>query len=387
MKKWFSLFLMITIAGLIFMSCSDDDEGTTAPANSAPVVSSISAEISSVEQGGVITLTCDATDADGDALTYSWSATGGTISGTTSIETWTAPMSAAYYTITCEISDGTDTDTGTKSIYVLPADMVVVQGGTFQMGDHFGGGYPAELPVHSVVVSDFIIGKYEVTQSEWVTYMPTDTYDYGVGDNYPAYYVSWYEIMFYCNERSIAESIDPCYTISSSTNPDDWGAIPPATFPASNDSTWDAVICDWSANGYRLPTEAEWEYAARGGIHNADDYLYSGSDTIDDVAWYNVNSVNVSHPVGTKVSNQLGIHDMTGNCYEWCWDWSDYDYYQACDSLGTVTDPYGPVSGSDRFLRGGYFDGDDDESTVASRYDDGPSEGSRTEGFRVVRRP
>ena len=130
-------------------------------------------------------------------------------------------------------------------ILEVPAGMVFVKGGTFEMGDHFNEGASAELPVHSVTVSDFNIGACEVTQSEWELHMPLETNaSYGVGDNYPAYYVSWYEIMVYCNKRSIAGGITPRYTISRSTVPAGGGAI-----PTSSNATGTAAICNWSANG------------------------------------------------------------------------------------------------------------------------------------------
>jgi len=141
----------------------------------------------------------------------------------------------------------------------------------------------------------------------------------------------------------MAECLTPVYTIGGSTNPSNWGIVPTAQI-----FTWDAVICNWSANGYRLPTEAEWEYAARGATNNPD-YLYSGSDDIDSVAWNYSNSGCVSHQVGTKAPNQLGIYDMSGNVWEYCWDWYDSNYY----NYSPDTNPQGPVWGSLRVLRGG----------------------------------
>jgi formylglycine-generating enzyme required for sulfatase activity len=226
---------------------------------------------------------------------------------------------------------------------------VNVPGGTFIMGDTRGVGYSDELPTHSVTLSSFYIGEYEVTQAEYSQYMQPAaswTSSLGLGDTYPAYYVSWYAILKYCNLRSIAEGLTPCYTISGSTNPAAWGAV-----PAYSNATWDAAICNWSANGYRLPTEAEWEYAARGATNNPD-YLYSGSDDVGSVAWYiGNNTPNGTKSVGTKAPNGIGTHDMSGNLLEWCWDW--YGSY----SSAPQTNPTGPSSGAYpfRLLRGGYW--------------------------------
>ncbi len=225
----------------------------------------------------------------------------------------------------------------------IPENFVFVPGGTFTMGDTRGGGEDNELPTHSVTLSPFFIGKYEVTQAEYTAIMGSNpAHDYGVGDNYPVYYVSWYSILKYCNLRSLAEGLTPVYTISGSTNPAIWGDV-----PTDYNTAWNAAICNWNANGYRLPTEAEWEYAARGATNNPD-YLYSGSDDINAVAWYGGNDNPYgSKPVGTKAPNGIGTYDMSGNLWEWCWDWGDY--YNSAPQ----TNPTGPASGDYRLLRGG----------------------------------
>lgn len=132
-----------------------------------------------------------------------------------------------------------------------------VPGGTFTMGDTIDDevGDDGELPVHSVTLDPFYIGKYEVTQAEYVQYMQPGfswTIISGLGDNYPAYYVSWYASLKYCNLRSLAEGLTPVYSISGSTNPANWGTV-----PTSYNANWNAAICNWNATGYRLPTEAE----------------------------------------------------------------------------------------------------------------------------------
>ncbi|MCB5271364.1 MAG: formylglycine-generating enzyme family protein [Candidatus Cloacimonetes bacterium] len=229
----------------------------------------------------------------------------------------------------------------------VPENFVYVPGGTFTMGDTRGGGYSSELPTHSVTLNSFYLGKYQVTQAEYAAVMGSNPASgYGVGANYPVYYVSWYSAMKYCNLRSLDEGLTPVYSISGSTNPTTWGTV-----PTSNNATWNAAICNWTANGYRLPTESEWEYAARGAT-NTPDYLYSGSDDLNAVGWYDGNnSPYGSKPVGSKAPNVLGLYDMSGNLYEWCWDWWDSSYYSSSPS----SNPTGPNSGSVRVSRGGYW--------------------------------
>ena len=165
------------------------------------------------------------------------------------------------------------------------------------------------------------------------------------------------------------ENLTPCYTINSSTNPDDWGKV-----PISSDSTWNAVICNWNANGYRLPTVAEWEWLARGG----ENYIYAGSDNVDDVAWNTDNTNDTgTRDVKTKAPNGYELYDMSGNVCEWCWDW----YGDISDS--TAAD--GASSGACRVHRGGGFDHRDSWVTVSLLCYDGPQYSPTYYGFRVVR--
>lgn len=264
-----------------------------------------------------------------------------------------------------------------------PENFVYVPSGTFTMGCTTGGfEMPDEFPTHSVTLNYFYMGKYEVTQSEYAQYMqPSISWsnNYGLGDNYPAYNVSWYAILKYCNLRSMAEGLTPAYSISGSTDPANWGNV-----PTSNNTSWNAAICNWSANGYRLPTEAEWEYAARGAT-NTPDYLFSGSDDINAVAWYEGNNTTDGYPsgtkpVGAKASNGLGLYDMSGNVIEWCWDW--YGSYSSSPS----SNPTGPVSGSLRIVRGGLWDYSPALCRVVSRlFSYYPYHGFNTNGFRLCR--
>ena len=236
-------------------------------------------------------------------------------------------------------------------------EMVYVKGGTFKMGcsPEWKNCELDELPAHDVKVSDFYIGKYEVTQKQWREVIGTDArqhwYEgssrYGEGDNYPMYYVSWYEAVEFCNKLSELTGRKPVYIIDKTRK------------DANNESVWEnvdnkkwVVTAIPKANGYRLPTEAEWEYAARGG-KKSNGYQYSGSNDIEEIAWYGGNTGNTedshgkTHPVGTKKANELGIYDMSGNVWEWVFDW--YGKY----GNSRQADPKGAVSGVFRVNRGG----------------------------------
>ena len=235
----------------------------------------------------------------------------------------------------------------------IPKGFVFVQGGTFQMGSNSGDS--DEKPVHTVTVNDFYIGKYEVTQKEWKEVMGSNP-SYFKGDNLPVEKVSWYDAVEFCNKKSEKEGLQKCYSGNGKS-----------------------ITCNFNANGYRLPTEAEWEYAVRGG-NKSRNYKYSGSNTIGDVAWYSSNSGSKTHQVGTKQANELGISDMSGNVWEWCWDW------KGSYSSSSQTNPKGASSGSYRVLRGGRWAYVADLCRVASRSSYGaPVYSDFVIGFRLVR--
>ena len=184
-------------------------------------------------------------------------------------------------------------------------EMIPVMGGIFRMGCENNTECDAnEKPVHTVSLNDFYIGKYEVTQAQWKAIMDNNPSNFR-GDNLPVENVSWDNVQEFIRKLNAK-----------------------------------------TGKKYRLPTEAEWEYASKGGLQGKG-YKYSGSDSIDEVAWYNGNSGGVTHPVDSKQPNELGIYNMSGNVREWCYDW--YDRYNKANQAN----PIGSSSGSERVIRGG----------------------------------
>jgi len=265
-------------------------------------------------------------------------------------------------------------------------DMVYVSAGSFELGRNLGtGGGNHSNPMSTVNISSFHIGKYPITQEQYQIVMRINpSYFHGGSEREPAEgevqkrrpveCVSWYDAIVFCNRLSIMEGLTPAYSISGRTNPDDWGKV-----PESNNTTWNAVQIVSGSTGYRLPTEAQWEYAAKGGNGSPGNFTYSGSDDPDAVAWYFKSIGGSTHEVGKKAPNGLGIYDMSGNISEWCWDWSgNYTNEEK-------TDPMGPSSGSTRIRRGGSWLNIDLDVRSAHRDRYGPHIRFVNTGFRVSR--
>ncbi|MDR2534734.1 MAG: formylglycine-generating enzyme family protein [Treponema sp.] len=231
--------------------------------------------------------------------------------------------------------------------------MVWVSGGTFSMGS--GENERDEQPVHTVHISSFYLGKTPVTQKEYEAVMGSNPSSHK-GELLPVVNVSWYDAVEYCNKLSVKEGLTPAYSGSN-----------------------DQIVCNFTANGYRLPTEAEWEYAAKSGNRDSLSFEYAGGNNPDILGWYAENSDNQPHEVGTKTPNSAGLYDMSGNVWEWCWDW--YGLYQP----ESQQDPVGPNTGRERVTRGGSWYSSAEILRSTYRNKGNPRNRYGDLGFRVLR--
>ncbi len=286
-------------------------------------------------------------------------------------------------------------DGGSGSMALIPA-------GSFTMGDTFSEGWDEELPLHTVYVSAFYMDKYEVTKALWDTvkaWATANGYQFdnagsGKAANHPVHSVNWFDMVKWCNARSQQEGRTPCYyTDASLTQVYKTGQV------ASN--------VKWNANGYRLPTEAEWEKAARGGVsgrrfpwshtdnithslanyYSTTDYGYDTSPTRRNHPTFNDGVSPFTSPVGYFAPNGYGLYDMAGNVWEWCWDWHQSNWYGQTGA--TQNDTRGPASGDYRVLRGGSWGHYAVLSRCAHRYGYTPTDAygvyGNGVGFRCVR--
>jgi len=236
-------------------------------------------------------------------------------------------------------------------------EMVFIPGGYFIMGDKSR----EDAKPHRVYVSSFYMDKYLVTQEEYERVMGENPSKW-VGGKNPVEQVTWFDAVRYCNARSELEGLQPCY----------------------DTETWE---CDFEADGYRLPTEAEWEYAARAGTTGK---YFFGNDPkkLKHFAWFKENSGGRTHPVGKKLPNPWGLYDMYGNVWEWCNDFYKKDYYEESPER----DPKGPKSGKERVVRGGCWNSTAEECSSSYRHKADPTYGDvcigkyDIYGFRCVRR-
>jgi len=255
----------------------------------------------------------------------------------------------------------------------FPLEMVLVEGGSFRMGDEFGDLWEGCRPVHAINLTyDYWIGKYEVTFNEYEAFCietgksKPDDWGWEPGTR-PVMNVSWWDAIAYCNWLSGRERIAVAYRLQGEANE---GSL--------LDSNGNVTTNVTQVRGYRLPMETEWEYAARGG-KNSKGFMYSGSNSLDEVGWYNANSGSKTQEIKKKKANELGIFDMSGNVWEWCHD--RYASYQ----IGTQTNLTGTNGGFLRLVRGGSWVMTANYCRSASRSSFDPSGTGPSLGFRLAR--
>lgn len=259
-------------------------------------------------------------------------------------------------------------------------DMLPIPGGRFTMGaaadDPDAVAWFGEKDQHPVQVSSFYLGKHPVTQAVFKAVMNGYNPSYFTGDDRPVENVSWFDAVVFCNQLNEISDMEPCYFADKN-----FQRLFGKTSKGYELTNKGEVFIRRDAQGYRLPTEAEWEYAAKAGTP----YRYAGSDKLKEVGWFDTNSHRETKPVGLKMPNAFGLYDMGGNVWEWCQDWWDEQYYAACAAQGTVTDPPGPASGSHRVLRGGSWYSDPQNCRAANRSNDTPDVRNYSVGFRLSR--
>ena len=286
------------------------------------------------------------------------------------------------------------------AVAVIPDGFVLIPAGSFQMGDQSNPlvGNSNELPVHTVYVSEFYMAKYETTKELWDSVRAWGMsnghgYDLAAGAskgaNHPLHSISWHDMIKWCNARSEMENLVPCYNV---------GGVLYKTGQNNN------VVCDWSANGYRLPTEAEWEKAARGGVpeknfpwgtdkinHSNANYKGNSAAFSYDTSGYTTYTYHPDYtaggypctaPVDSFAPNDYGLYNMAGNVWEWCWDWhSSY-------GSDSQPNPHGPILGLNRVDRGGGWSWSN-ANYCRSSYRDGegpdPESFNNELGFRLAR--
>jgi formylglycine-generating enzyme required for sulfatase activity len=328
--------------------------------------------------GGTETLTATVANTDNKTVTWSSSNTAVVTVNSSGLVT---SLKSGKAMITVTTADGGFTAQCSVFVYIKSTqgiDMMWINAGTFTMGS------PATEPDRSIyetqhqvtLTKGFYMGKYQVTQEQYQAVMGSNPSNFTTTvdgesetpDKLPVEMVSWYDAIEFCNTLSAQEGLSPYYVINKSQS------------DPNNTSEYDSIkwtiTINSTANGYRLPTEAEWEYACRAGTTTA----YNTGNTIsDNTGWYKDNSEDKTHKVGLKPANAWGLYDMSGNVWEWCWDWYKVDI------TTDTTDPTGAVGSDNRLVRGGGWNDDGHFLRSARRCNSISSYGYHDSGFRLVR--
>ena len=364
MKRILVLFVVGIVISISFINCGDDAITTPEVDKDPSVTISSPADGSSFTGGSVISFAGTGEDYKGTALPDSmlvWiSDQDDTIGTGTSFDR--DDLSTNTHVITLTGTDGvgkTDSKSITISINEGAGLISVPATAGYPMGwDGYISGH--EEPVHTVALNAFRIGKYEVTYALWMEVKPwADANGYTINDGvmgdgsdrtdqHPVTDIHWKDCIAWCNAYSEKEGLTPVYYTNGAQT------VLYKDASTGGDGNIGSECVNWSANGFRLPTEAEWEYAARyidgSSVSPGDKHSgYNLYPDIDDCAWFRDNSISSTEPVGQLQANSLGAHDMSGNVYEWCWDWYDGDYYET----SPTNNPHGPATGVYRINRGG----------------------------------
>ena len=384
--KFLGIAVLMTAIIFGFAACSTDDD----PAD--PVL--IGIDVTSKPNKTVYVVN-EELELDGLEVTASYDNGSGTI-----ITDYNADVSSYDKTKTGSHKITVEYNNKTAVFFVVVAIkegdifLMDINGGTFTMGNDEGA--PREKPAHQVTVSGFSMGVYAITQKQYKTVMGDSPSAFS-GDDRPVERVSWYKAIVFCNTLSSNEGLTPVYSLNSDTNPSNWGTAP----ASSTGSFWNNIAFNQTANGYRLPTSAEWEYACRAGTTSV---WYIGDDTFTtNDAWILKTNTQGTTNVGSFPPNNWGLYDMIGNVGQWCWDWINEDefggsentYYRTNKDNEPVDNPLGTAPHATklrRTWRGAAYDCDPDSSTrfrrLQSAYHDRSDPAATTGsdlGFRIVR--
>jgi formylglycine-generating enzyme required for sulfatase activity len=327
MKKIIHLFAIAALFLFAFVSCNKGIRVDSIEFDKKEII---------LHVGGTSTITATILPWGAAERTITWKSSNNSVATVTSenpVKGLVTGKEGGKATITATTKDGKLVASCIVEVATPDPEMISVEGGTFSMGCSTNNCNLFEIPAHQVTVKSFKIGKYLVTEKLWNTVMGENINP--VSKEFPMYHISWYDVQIFIKKLN-----------------------------------------EITGKKYRLPTEAEWEFAARGG-NKSQNFTYSGSEDIDEVAWYSENSNYTPHPVGLKKQNELGIYDMSGNMWEWCNDWAAFYTDEAQNN------PTGPSAGDTKIARGGSYFNPANSCRVSTRVNI-PPDGTGIIGFRLA---